>query len=159
MIGETKYYVASEWHGDRDPPATETEFTTTDIRITYDPNASNANMGYLTIRWLYPYDHHPCTKPGHNLEEAVRVTVTAWGERGGEVGEFGADDPCGSFEKSSNIHTLTTSPQEYVVVEFQEQDDLSNVASPFYFSVNKAHNESPITFYLSDLKVEGISRS
>jgi len=146
----SEYYRPSGHDGDGGTP----EFGEP-IRISYDPAASSAN--YYRIFWQHPENNWTCDPPGRDLRGAVRVTVQAWGEEGGEVVEFGLGLECDSVQVEPTEYNLTSSPQEYVVAVLSESDDLSDIVSPFYFLVGSERNHSPVTFYISDMRIEGIS--
>lgn len=135
------------------------------FEVHFDPSADS----FFQVFWQYPANNWDCKPKGDaeyrgglNLQGARRVLVTAWGQNGGEVVNFGSGQACPppllSFASRLITVTLSKTPTVYEVAQISRTDDVSDVASIFHFLVGKQPTSAPIVFYLKDIVVEGISQ-
>lgn len=134
----------------------------TSLKVTVRPGS----QGWAGAYWLLVSDRFPQGNwgdaPGLNLSGARRLTWWARGVRGGEKVQFlsGGIRAAGkphqdSYERKPGIVTLSTDWQEFSID--LTGVNLSSVLGPFAFVAARASNPAEVTFFLSDIVIEGIA--
>ncbi|ODS37640.1 MAG: hypothetical protein A7315_03925 [Candidatus Altiarchaeales archaeon WOR_SM1_79] len=156
-------YIPSGWMGDYgditfDDNYTIGAYSGTSIKIEYSANASQ-EKNWTGIYWQDPANNWGNKIGGFDLSGVSNLSFYAKGESGGEQIEFFVGGISGKYfdsiqPKVSIDINLTDTWQKYTINLTNK--NLSRVIGGFGFATNKSDCPDGCTFYLDEVKYEGV---